>query len=109
MKKVTVSASYWAKLSEKERKVFGELIQYGCDVTYAKRILTLTKKYFPAYDSITPSSVLNPDVPIYLTAGVLVIKDEGKILGSIYKGYGIGITERVNRYDNEKYVEIWHN
>ena len=110
MKQIKVSASYWKKLSDKERRIFCELTSvYGACIQDTKRILTLTKKYFPAFTEILPSRILNPDLPIYLTGGLYVIKgSEGK-LGMISKKCGIGITERVKKYENDNYIEIWHN
>lgn len=110
MKQIKVAASYWEKLSDKERRVFEELAcKYEVGIQYTKRILKLAKKYFPEYTQIIPSCVLNPSFPIYLTGGVSKVFGEDGRLGSITKSAGIGVTERIKKYENDKYIEIWHN
>lgn len=109
MKQLKVSAAYWNDLNAAAQKALGELA-HKCGLQYAKRVITLANKYFPAFADIAPLAYYKPETPAYLTNGVFIAIDgKGAILGTIQKGVGIGITERVKRYDGGNYREIWHN
>lgn len=109
MKQLKVSAAYWNGLNAAAQKALSDLgYKYG--LQYAKRIISLASKHFPAFADIAPLAYYKPEIPAYLTAGVFIaIDDKGAILGTIQKGAGIGITERVKLHQGGEYREIWHN
>ena len=109
MKQLKVSAAYWNGLNAAAQKALGDLA-YKYGLQYAKRVITLASKYFPAFADIAPLAYYKPEIPTYLTNGVFIaIDSKGAILGTIQKGAGIGITERVKRHEGGEYREIWHN
>lgn len=109
MKQLKVSAAYWNGLNAAAQKALSDLgYKYG--LQYAKRIISLASKYFPAFADLAPLTYYKPELSAYLTGGVFIAIDEkGAILGTIQKGAGIGITERVKRHERGEYREIWHN
>ena len=109
MQTIKVSAAYWNRLNTAAQKALSDLA-YKYGLQYAKRVISLASKYFPAFSDIAPLAYYRPEIPTYLTNGVFIaIDDKGTILGSIQKGAGIGITERVKRHEGGEYREIWHN
>ncbi len=108
MRQLKVSAAYWDSLNAAGQKVLCDLA-YKYGVQYTKRIITLANKYFPAFTDIAPLAYYKPDLPLIFTNGVFIAIRDGEIMGTIHKISGIGITERVSRRENGKYVEIWNN
>lgn len=108
MKQIKVNATYWNSLTEAAQKALSDLA-YKYGLQYAKRVITLASKHFPTFSDIAPLAYYRPEIPAYLTNGVFIAIDNGAILGTIQKGAGIGITERVKKHNNGNYIEIWHN
>ena len=109
MKQLKVSAAYWNSLNTAAQKALSDLA-YKYGLQYAKRVISLASKYFPAFSDIAPLAYYKPEISAYLTNGVFIAIDcNGAILGTIQKGAGIGITERVKRHEGGEYREIWHN
>lgn len=109
MKQLKVSAAYWNGLNAAAQKALSDLgYKYG--LQYAKRIISLASKHFPAFADLAPLAYYKPELPAYLTGGVFIAIDgKGAILGTIQKGAGLGITERVKCHERGEYREIWHN
>ena len=108
MKQLKVSASYWNGLSAKEQMVF-TIVANKEDIPYAKRIITLARKYFPNYEKIVPLDRYVDDERKAVLSRVWVVVYDGEKMGTIWKTRGIGMTEKVSRFDGNKMCTIWHN
>lgn len=110
MKQLKVSASYWNGLSAKEQTIFADLANRNSSVQYAKRIIALARKHFPNFGDIAPLTHYVSEAEKMFAYGVYVVfGTDNKKVGTIYKGYGIGITERVKRCVGNDFKEVWHN
>lgn len=110
MRQLKVSASYWNGLSANEQMIFADLANRNGSVQYAKRILALAQKHFSNFGDIAPLTHYVADELKMFASGVFVVFDTNKKkVGTIYKGYGFGVTERVSRYIDNHLQEVWHN
>lgn len=110
MKQLKVSASYWNSLNAKEQTIFADLAYRNNNVQCAKRILALARKHFPSFGDIAPlTHYVSESDKIFAYGVYVVFGADNKKVGTIYKGQGIGITERVSRSVGNDFVEVWHN
>lgn len=109
-----VSAKYWNGLNTASQAALSDLA-YKYGLQYAKRVVTLANKHFPTFAAIAPLSHYRPELDPIFTNGVFMCIDANNtVLGTIYKGSGIGITERVKHREIAAngeigYTEVWHN
>lgn len=109
MAQIKVSLAYWNSLSEKE-KIFLQQYAHDYGVRYCKRIITLARNF--RYDEIANFSeyTKNKDNVTKLASRyVWVIFRSGKMIGTISKCEGYGISEKITIKTDGKIHEVWNN
>lgn len=108
MAAVKISASYWEKCNEVERKYLSNYA-WRRGVQTCKRVISLARS-FGKYDDIVCFSEYQQTVGRkILCQNCWIIFLDGVCLGYVTKTDNIGISERIHIKQGDSFVEVWNN